>query len=114
MVTDIRKSALWAIVILLAAGLSTATVGLVVIAADADPWRSPALLALEYFWSIHLLLLEATGLLAVPVESAFHVAIWVGCVVAVWFLAWTVICQLARAGYRKILKQRISHPEVNR
>lgn len=113
MVTDIKKSALWATVILLAAGLATATMGWMVVATDVDPWKSPVITALKYFWSTHAFLLDATGLSALPVETPLQAAIWIGTVATVWLLAWTIVCQLARIGYRKVFKQTITHSEVN-
>ena len=113
MVTDIKKSALWAAVILLAAGLATASLGWMVVATEADPWKSPVITALKYFWSTHALLLEATGLSAIPVGTPLQATVWTGAVAAVWLLAWTIVCQLARIGYRKVFKQTITHSEVN-
>ena len=113
MVTDIKKSALWAAVILLAAVLATASLGWMVMATGIDPWKSPVITALKYFWSIHVLLLDATGLSALPVETPLQATIWTGAVAAVWLLAWTIVCQLARIGYRKVFKQTITHLEVN-
>ena len=82
--TDIGRSALWAAVILLAAGIASATTGWLVAATDADPWNSPAITVLEYFWSFHLLLLDATGMLSLPVETGLQALVWTGAVAAVW------------------------------
>ena len=67
----------------------------------------------KYFWSIHVLLLDATGLLTLPVETPLQATVWTGAVTAVWLLAWTIVCQLARIGYQKVFKQTITQSEVN-